>query len=225
MSYVTWWDWLLCPSQLLKERGLDPEHRVRYTGHRRPLSSRWAQTIGMWCRAEASDIIRLVEQGHTATETRASYDQFKFRHKLWTRPRFISVHLDDSLSKSDRDLVFLETGPVMVATYAHSRVAAHLSRSPMSPGIAAELSAKMRIDPATGSGIKDPLGLLPIEILLYYYAIEYIFEQTSITYDQWVMGEKGPNWLTRAAYWKRFDSDNSVVLPDEALERYPLQHG
>lgn len=51
-------EWLTLPSAALVEMGADPQERVRRVGHFRPLSSRWAESLGMWGGVESSFAIR-----------------------------------------------------------------------------------------------------------------------------------------------------------------------
>jgi hypothetical protein len=223
---ILWWDWLLSSTADLKRRGLDPNQRVIRTGHRRALSATWARTIGMWCRADPADIMHRIAPYATSEEekraTRSRYDVFRHRHQLLLRREFIKrCGMDPN--------AFMEIGPVVVAAEAHSHLRDHLLRSPgLSPGAACEQAAlyeASEMNKAPSDRMAYRFGLLPIEMLLYYHAVEHIFEETEVTYEQWAMGGPAEKcWKERARYWKRFDCNSLVTLPAAALKRYPLDH-
>lgn len=223
---ILWWDWLLSPTPELKRRGLNPAERVNHTGHRRPMTPAWANTIGMWCRTDAADVMHRISPNDTndkmKMKTRQRYDVFRYRHHLLLRREFMERHEMDPNA-------FIEIGPVVVATDAYLRMTDHLRRSPgLSPGAAAEnasiyLASEMKKPPSERT--LDKFGLLPIEMYLYYHAILHIFEQTAIDHDQWVEGGGSPErWKDRARYWKQFEGNSLVRLPRAALARYSLDH-
>lgn len=226
MNVIPWWDWLMCPSPELKKRGLDPAERIRFTGHARPLSPRWARTIGMWCLREPKEIIQVVAPDWNKERSRAIFDMFKNRNHLKTRRHWMR----DNTEFPSADL-FLVNGPVIVATFAHARITGHIGRSGgvLSPGAAA--AAANRIAVATEEKDKqwvwtaeeNTFGLLPIEMLLYYYAIEHVLEESGLTVARWRQGlGPGDAWADRSKLWKNYDGDSMVALPAEAMERYPV---
>ena len=219
---MKWWDWLLCSSHNLKKQGLDPEERICYTGHKRALSPRWAQTIGMWCRAKPATIMDVISPGDSTKEekdrTRSAYDIFKYRHKLQTSAPFMKTFMDPPIYSH-----FMEISRVMVATYSYARVISHMSRSMLNLGSASELA--MRVLLGDGENlVEDHFGLLPIEAMLYYNALEKIFASTDLTFRIWSQGTSKTSWLDRAEQWRNHDCDSIVMLPAEALERYPLAY-
>jgi hypothetical protein len=218
-----WWDWLLAPASSLKERGLDPTQRVANTGHIRPMSPRWAKTLGWWCRSEPGDILNLVSSGDSEDDqkrTRAAYDVFRYRHHLKLWKQFAKPIFDNT---PPRDF-FMQVGPVIVATMAHNRVERMQKLTQASPGSAANLAAKWEPEMMRGSSTQW-FGLLPIEMLLYYYAIEQVLESTGTTHRSWAAGGgSGDRWVERAEVWKTAGGDGLVALPPEALVRYPIDH-
>lgn len=214
---VPWWDWLLCPTTELKKRKLNPAERLKHTGHVRPLSSRWAQTIGMWARLDPADIISAIASpnDHDRRRARTSYDVFKLRHKLTSRRTFCHHFVG-----GDPELkLWMQFGQVMVATYAHERVYSLLLRTPMNVGAAAKAALLTPVTPET-----PYLGLLPIEYVLYYYAIQRVLNEANLSYSAWVEGDNdsGARWITRASIWNELGCDQDVSLPLVALEKYPV---
>lgn len=213
---MNWWDWLLCSSKELELRGCNPKDRVIHTGHRRALSFRWAQSIGSWGRLEPLDIMNKVFAPVTIDDkkkARMCFDLFLNRHSLFSRKTWMDRFTTSSDVKS-----FMVVGRVMIATYAHSRIHLHMLRNPkLCPGTAAEIGVLREYTTAVSE--EDRLGILPIEAVLYYWSIQYILEQTGISYDSWVDGTGETTWLARAQHWNDHCTD-FVTLPAEAFEKY-----
>lgn len=218
MQEVKWWDWLLAGALDLKRLGVDPAQRLNQIGHKRPLSTRWSRTIGMWAVNEPKDLIKtafpLAKEEVQKRRARTAYDVFKYRHRLVTKHDFVMTHLDPPNLK-----VFMEIGTVMVATYAYARMSDFVGRG-SSLGSAAFNGVAWSRN-ANGELVDEPLGILPIEAVLYYRALEHIFSETSLSYVSWIREDSAKAWYTRAEYWRDLGCDEIVSLPKAAVERYP----
>lgn len=214
---VPWWDWLLCPTSELKKRKLNPADRLKHTGHTRPLSSRWAQTIGMWARLEPSDIISTIAapDDHDRRKARTSYDVFKLRHKLTSRRTFCH----DFIGTHPELKLWMQFSQVMVATYAYQRVQAVMSRMPMNAGAASKAALMTPVTEET-----PYLGLLPVEYMLYYYAIQRVLDETGMSFAAWVEGDLDSieRWIAKARVWYELGCDQDAALPLAATEKYPV---
>lgn len=214
---VPWWDWLLCPTSELKKRKLNPADRLKHTGHSRPLSSRWAQTIGMWARLEPSDIIATIASPDDVDrrKARTSYDVFKLRHRLTSRRAFCN----DFIGVNPELKLWMQFSQVMVATYAFARVRDVRERSPLNIGAAAKAALMIPVTQDT-----PYLGLLPVEYMLYYCAIQRVLEETGMSFAAWVEGDLDSvaRWVSRASIWYELGCDQDVTLPAAALEKYPV---
>jgi hypothetical protein len=212
---MKWWDWLMCSSKDLKIRGLDPADRIHHTGHKRALSARWARSIGMWSRLEPADIMAKVFDPRSDDDKRKArmcFDLFLNRHNLMSRDTWMAKFLNGKDVKG-----FMRAGRVQIATYAHARIHLHRIKD---PGLSVGAAAAIGVLRDYKSTEIDRLGILPVEAMLYYYAIEHILEQTGIGYDDWVSGHSGQSWLAKASYWDEHDCVEFLALPEEALEKY-----
>lgn len=213
---MNWWDWLLSSSRSLTLNGHNPKDRVKHTGHKRALSSHWARSIGAWGRLEPPDIMALVFNPVTIGDkkkARMCFDLFLNRHGLCSRNTWM-----DKFTTSRDVKTFMLVGRVMVATYAHSRIHLHLIRDPkLCPGQAAEIAVLREY--TTPVSEEDRLGILPIEALLYYHSIQYILDETGMSYDSWIEGSGESTWLARSRLWNDH-CQGFVALPAEALEKY-----
>jgi len=222
MRPLTWWEWLIADSASIRRLGHDPTQRLPHTGHQRALSSRWAQTIGKWGRSSPASIIKLYrgesETAISEQKARWAYDLFKNRNHLWSPGDWISL-LDAE------PIDFLRIGGVMIASLAHARVMLWKVTHPTLSLGAAAREAVLYEQPQDKAKEKlNYLGMLPIEALLYYHAIEHVLEESGITKMVWSDCQGIEAWGERADLWKRHECDELVSLPAHALAAYPVDY-
>jgi len=191
---MTWYDYLLGPTKATK---LTMALRLAQCGHARALPLRWARTLGMWTQKTPASIIE------ASGASRGAYDIFKYRNALLSPHQFVAKHFDVGIDG------FSSISAVFIATHAHSRIRHCLSDS---IGTAAARAVHYCND------IRDDLGILPAEAILYYYAIEQVFEATGLSYDAWIEDVTVDGWLGRAELWS--DSAPVIALPESVFERY-----
>lgn len=219
---LTWWEWLIADSDSIYRAGHDPVQRLQHTGHQRAMSRRWAQTIGMWGRAKPAAMINLyAPETKTAEEkrqARASYDLFKNRYHLRSQKQWMELyelHGDTAM--------FFKVSGVILATVAHARMAVWRKEMPnLTLGAMAREASSYEDPEAKRRDDTAYLGLLPIETLLYYHALEHILEETSVSHVAWAKTATGLGWFDLALLWKEHEGDTLVSLPPVALQTYPV---
>lgn len=211
---IPWWEWLLAPGTELKRLGVDPRLRGAKTGHIRAFHFAWARSVGLWGVASAETIQRAVghraQTEHDRQRIRYAYDVFKVRHKLWSdRQLMKALGLDATL--------IAPFGRVRLATELHARM--HYMRE-QDPSMSLGAAAALAVSPVDAKKY-PPIGVLPIEAMRYYLAIEHILEDTAISIRKWIAEIDAVSaWEWRRLQWDRLDCDLFVLLPEEALQKY-----
>lgn len=215
---LKWWDWLLASPYSLRERGLDPTHRLAKTGHSRALSYRWAKTIGMWALRSETDIKKA--SGTSAQSTAI----FRQRYGLYSAAQSLRVNYPEHTAEN-----YGVFGQVMTACHAHYAVHSALGANCFSLGAAARsctgrVNSDNRIPQSLRPRVEGTLGILPIEALLYHSVIEWVLKKTQIPRQNWfnLMGtDRIEDWTTLREYWIRHECSEKCGLPDEA-EKYSV---
>ncbi len=150
MTPLHWWDWLTLHPSELRELGLDPKERYTRIGHKRPLSKRWARTVGYWAITPARELIARAGMNYKDTGARSRYDQFKHRWELKTSLQAPKGILD-SIHGNPRTILAEEAYSTVYAALVGGR--AYAKRYPFHKAL--KLAA-------------NAYGILPIEAFIYY---------------------------------------------------------
>ena len=209
MNDLEWWQWLCWTSREIKVAGYNPSDRVARIGHRRPLSTKWALTIGMWGVKTPTEIMHVLGLNPDSTE-RGTFDVFKHRHRLWCRhqlERFFATGVaEDDRVELDRPWTQLD---LAVRVHAHAYVLMGSERAPLKKG-------KVPLD-----NLHYRFRIMPVEAYLYYTAIEHLLAENQIPYKTWF----GMSADERKAVWdKGLDPQNPepVVIQCADEVRYAL---
>lgn len=208
---LKWWQWLTLTARETQVAGFDPHQRFNKIGHRRPLSPRWCLTIGMWGLKSANEIMAAtgispgVDQKNTQ---RGTYDVFKHRHRLLAGPQFarMMATLPDK-DKREKPEGGWNQCHLATTAYVQSRILMGEIHRPF----CGEVIDTVRLR----------LHILPIEVYLYYDAIEFILAEHGLTRATWV--NLSPEM--RLEYWNtalREDGPMVVECPEEL--RYAHAH-
>jgi hypothetical protein len=201
---LPWWDWLVLSAAELKVRRKKSEHRVLYVGHIQPLSKTWARTVGMWGGRMQSSVIKQ-KTGYIKGST---YDNFRRRRALHTARR-----------KAD----ILHPYAIAMATYREMSV---LIEAGHQVGSAANLlweAGKSLSDELKGQGTSEVcpwIGVLPVEYVLYYYAMRHVLDYHDLTLEQ--IQDPVYNDTDYKVLWTRAGNPE-IGLPPEVEEVYRVE--
>ena len=209
---VAWWDWLMASAAELKALGVDPSHRMAQVGRSRPLSPQWARSVGLWAVRDAKDILAAIAPpGATPQDLRKlryAYDVFKNRNGLWTSRNVMR----------EFQLTGIQThkyGRAYVGTMLHLRI--EILRED-NPALSIGAAAAIAVGPMKG---ETPIGVLPVEAVQYYHAVEHILKVNKMSSQKW-----GSEWASEMAWkdrrelWDEQDADQFVLLSTSALTKY-----
>ncbi len=172
MNDLRWYQWLTWTARQILEADCDPNERFDRIGHRRPLSARWALSIGMWGLRTPTEIMRAVGIDPNTT-ARGTFDVFKYRHRLYSGAQ-MSRELATLPKVEDREFPYPVWDQYRLANIIYMR---------------AQCRMVEKDTPFNGDIIemlRRQLGILPVEAYLYYYAINNIIEDLGISQISWV---------------------------------------
>lgn len=218
---ITIWDWLLAPADMLREAGVDPAERLARTGHSRPIPIRWAKTIGMWCVASPKEIIDRVGA------ERVTYDMFRQRHALRVA-RNTDQQIEQQYSIAEAAKLYRR---VFIANECYRIITHRRTKEPaLSIGAAASLSTgresrDQKIPLRKRPPVKGNLGVLPIEAVLYYHAIELIRVEHYMDPNHWLAISSSNNQHDLEQLrimWEANEGSSLVGLPDAIFQKYDI---
>jgi hypothetical protein len=199
ITELKWGEWLTLSAEEIRKRGFESAERFRHIGHRRPMSLRWCLTIGMWGLKTPNEIMmRVGINPDPRTNARGTYDVFKNRHHLRAAPHFarhmVKTHIDNKGVEWNQ-------ATLGYTTHYLAKERMSVTRQPFEGRVIADTHLK--------------LGILPIEVYLYYHAVEYILMSKGIAWEDWVdLDTVKIEHLWNTAY----DGAPIVVGPTEELE-------
>lgn len=200
MSEMPYWKWLIWTASQITAAGFDPKDRFETIGHRRPLSTRWALTIGMWGVQTPTEIMTTV--GITpGTADRGVFDVFKHRHRLFSGPQLLRElpfmpKKEERGYMKGRDWGQYDLG---VQIHALARVRMHET----SLGFQGDVIETMRLQ----------FHILPVEAYLYYNAVEAIIDDCGLRLEQWLTLD---SQVRRRLWDTAFDGSPMVIeCPEE----------
>ena len=175
MNDLEWWQWLCWTSREIKASGYNPSDRVVRIGHRRPLSTKWALTLGMWGVKTPTEIMHVLGINPDSSE-RGTFDVFKHRHRLWCRhqlERFFAtgVALDERVSLNRPWTQLDLAGQVHASAY----IMMEEETSPLKKG-------RVPLD-----RLHYKFHIMPVEAYLYYTTIEHLLTENQISYKDWFL--------------------------------------
>jgi hypothetical protein len=177
-------DWIRLSPSHLRARGVDPDMRETFTGHRANLTDAWLLSIGNWgyftLRAEVAEGEQPIfdfKEPHKALVRvyENPYRQFKYSYQLCTGPEFIARHgrnpwmhaeLSWGAHRRMQELVIARNGTSYSIGKA-CRDACEVQRK--NP----DLELRYRT------------GLLPVEMVLYTRIFDQFLHQHGLSYDEW----------------------------------------
>lgn len=173
MNDLEWWQWLCWTSREIQMAGHNPSDRVVRIGHRRPLSTKWALTIGMWGVKTPTEIMHVVGLNPDSSE-RGTFDVFKHRHRLWCRHQlerfFATVLPRDERVVLDRPWTQLD---LAVQVHAHAYALMSQEQAPIKKG-------RIPFD-----RLHYRFKIMPVESYLYCTAVEHLLAENQIPYTKW----------------------------------------
>lgn len=177
-------DWTTMTDSQIRDRGLSALRRVCYTGHRTFLRPQYAESIGKWGAAETAELVS--EQAPHKAMLHVSVSalrQFKSRYRLMTRLQFERHHGPHHWTRAE--LSFRE----------HARAQRELGyANGLTWGHVAPIGTACAYALATA---RTPLGLLPVELVLWCYLFADMLAIHGITVEDWddlTDEEKGSIW-------------------------------
>lgn len=167
---LPWWDWLVLSAAELKVRRKKSEHRILYVGHTQPLTMPWARTVGMWGGLATANEVK-ARSGYLKGTT---YGNFRHRWALHTARR-----------KAD----CLQPYAVAIAAYREMTVLIDQGHRVGSAAATLweagkELAAELRGVSGRPQDECPWIGLLPVEYVLHYYAMQYVLDYHDLTLQQ-----------------------------------------
>lgn len=205
---LEWWDWLLMSSRDLKRAGYAPSERISKVGQARALPLRWAHTIGLWGISEPTTIMARAR----CEDSRQTYDLFKYRHELMSRRTWLATN------DVRADSAFAVAGQVMLATFAYTRVrVAQMEHPDLSLGA---IASRVVHYPRVRAEERQSLGILPIEMLLYFWAVNLVLEASDVSAKHWIEQIGDEDWMLKHREWLKHGGPEYVGLPARALAKY-----
>lgn len=182
-------DWISCTPLELKARGVDPLHRVHYTGHTHHVLEAWVPAIGNWAICTTHEFIntKAPHKGRVRVTSNA-YHQYRYRLGLMTGPQFELIHGE---CRKTRKWFWAER---CWKTYRDYQLASHrINGTTLSIGKAwLDIYTRSRasLEPT------DRLGMLPVEMVLWTRLFD-TFLSTIASWEDWEAledGEKSEIW-------------------------------
>jgi hypothetical protein len=173
----------------------------------------------MWCVASPKEIVEV------AATTRTTYDMFRQRHALRVG-RNTDQQISERYGLAKASEMYRQ---VFVANACHRMIASRRARDPgLSFGAAANLSTgresyDQKIPLRQRPPVVGNLGLLPIEVLLYYYAVEHVRIDSAIELRQWLVlsaSAEAADLKHMRLLWAASEGSALVRLPDSVLQQY-----
>lgn len=164
VTVLSSYDWARLPAPVLTRLGLDPDHRLHYTGHTSMIPAAWVPSIGKWCLTSTRAFLSGTEAAEPILKNmRANtFEVFRHRWGLMARRHFERAHGP------------LRGRPWLLAERAW-RAVRRLEQESLLPGgmvspSIGKLSREAQDRGRYSSTRTDPigqLGMLPIEIVIW----------------------------------------------------------
>lgn len=207
-------DWIRYASPSLRVKSMCPEDRIHYTGHVVHLPRAYIPSIGNWCRADTRQLINIDCPNEGLVKVRhGAFRQFRHKNGLFTRREY--------------ELLYgrLADQPWHLAEHCWMAVAhaqGALLRVNGTTGSLGEAARKAVQDALARS---RPLGVLPIEVVLWTRVFDTFLSTHLLSYDEWA----GFSHEERVTFWapgiagKRWDI--GLVVANPARGSLPFSEG
>lgn len=169
---LRWHEWLTKSYKEIEALGFNPKERFDRIGHKRALSSRWALTIGMWGLRTPTEIMTAVGGMNPGDSSRGTFDVFKNRHRLFAGPQF-ARYMASQPNPDERDRREIWT-QCELATWVHGRTRERVE------------AMGFKLIGTILDAVRLYFHLLPIEVYLYYRAVEDILENALMGRQTWI---------------------------------------
>lgn len=201
---MIWEDWLLKTHKEIEAAGENPNERFSRIGHRRPLSRRWARSIGMWGLRSPVEIMEAVGGINASDSSRGTFDVFKHRHKLYAGPQFARYMA--TIEPASERTIYEEWTQAEIATTVHGH-AQFLMRD--------KNGTTRPFDGTIIDAVRRRFHLLPIEVYLYHTTVENLLAERMMSRKTWY--ELG--FLGRRQLWNNAwgPGQPAVVGPPEGV--------
>lgn len=167
-------DWIRYRAPSLHVKGVCPEDRIHFTGHLVQLSRAYIPSIGNWCRLDTREMIDIEHPNRgLVTVKHGAFRQYRHKNGLYTRREYELLY--GALYEQPWRLA--EQCWVAVA---HAQGA--LLRVNRTMGSLGEAARKAVQDALARS---KPLGVLPIEVVLWSRVFDTFLSTHLLSYDEW----------------------------------------
>jgi len=178
--------------------GHNPEERFIRTGHATAMRQNWSSTIGFWGLRSRAEIMQAAGLDPVSKADCAVFYSFKSNHRLGTR--------DDTV----RNMVRLAQGTLdSCARCLNESPQAYMARE-VYRAVTDGSEPRLETMGAVANALGHRVGLLPVEVVLYYAAAKHLMGSAGLDSD-------GFDALSVIELSRLWDSHDLVVgLPEAA---------
>ncbi len=175
-------DWVSLPGARLVQLKLDPQDRILYTGHPVVLRSQYLESIGNWGGLDNKELLNSRDRSKAPCHVSlGNFHQFKHRRQLFDGKQFASIHGPQNWRRPE----------LSYSCIRKAQKSFKASSGTLAPiGVAAAHAVELGVG-------KQPIGLLPVEVVLWSRVFHGFLSHYSMAYREW----EGLHEDKKAEYW------------------------